>query len=92
MDLINEFFVTRFAGQFKCSSRSPVTLLGNSEPEPDSLLLDKAGYAKRAGHPIAEDIHLLVEVSDSTLAYDRTTKLKMYALAGIQEYWIINLQ
>ena len=92
VDIINEFFVTRFAGRCKCSSQSPITLLGNSEPEPDYLLLDKDSYARRPRHPLAEDVHLLIEVSDSTLDYDRTTKLKMYALAGIQEYWIINLK
>ena len=92
VDLITELFVLKFAGKYKCSPQNPVTLLGNSEPEPDFVVINKQTYAHRSGQPLAEDVLLLIEVSDATLDYDRTTKLKMYALAGIQEYWIINLK
>ena len=92
VDLLTELFVLKFAGRHKCSPQNPITLLGNSEPEPDFVVLNKATYAKRTGQPLAEDVLLLIEVSDSTLDYDRTTKLTMYALAGISEYWIINLK
>ena len=42
-------------------------------------------------HPSAADVYLLIEVSDSTLVGDRTTKLELYAENGIVEYWIVNL-
>ena len=42
--------------------------------------------------PLPEDIHLLIEVSDSTLIRDRDVKLGLYARDGIREYWIINLE
>jgi Uma2 family endonuclease len=42
-------------------------------------------------HPYPEDILLVIEISDSTLIYDQTTKLKLYAEAGISNYWIVNL-
>ena len=35
-------------------------------------------------------MHLIIEVADSSLAYDRTTKLRLYAAAGISEYWIVD--
>ncbi len=42
-------------------------------------------------HPGAEDIALIVEVSDTTLQRDRTVKKRIYARAGIAIYWIVNL-
>ena len=42
--------------------------------------------------PTAEDVLLLVEVADTSLAYDRGTKLPMYARAGIPEVWIVDLE
>ena len=38
----------------------------------------------------AEDVLLLIEVADTSLVYDRTTKLRLYAEAGIPEYWIVD--
>ena len=42
-------------------------------------------------HPTAEDVYWVIEVADSTLNYDLTVKNKLYAQAGIQEYWVLNL-
>ena len=63
----------------------------HSEPQPDLVLLELPleRYAERL--PQAEDVLLLVEVSKSTLEYDRTKKLPVYARAGIPEVWIRNL-
>ena len=47
---------------------------------------------KMERHPRPEDVFLLVEVSDSSIAYDRERKLTAYAKAGVREYWIVNLQ
>lgn len=44
-----------------------------------------------AHHPYPEDILLVIEISDKTLDYDQTTKLSLYAEAGISDYWIVNL-
>ncbi|CAN5390112.1 Uma2 family endonuclease [soil metagenome] len=59
-------------------------------PEPDVALLKPSptGYDR---FPDVPDIFLLIEVADSTLAYDRNTKLPRYAAAGIPELWIVNL-
>ncbi|NJN92136.1 MAG: Uma2 family endonuclease, partial [Leptolyngbyaceae cyanobacterium SL_5_14] len=51
--------------------------------------LDPNRYRDR--HPTPEDIHLLIEVSDSTLNYDRDRKAKVYAKANIPEYWVIDV-
>ncbi|MGF1673725.1 MAG: Uma2 family endonuclease [Rivularia sp. (in: cyanobacteria)] len=72
--------------------QDPITLLNNSEPEPDIVIARGKDEDYLAHHPYAEDILLLIEISDSTLDYDQTTKLAVYAEAGITNYWIVNLQ
>jgi Uma2 family endonuclease len=71
-------------------SQEPITL-SNSEPEPDIVVVrgDTRQYLDR--HPGAEDIALIIEVSDTTLQRARTVKKRIYARAGISTYWIVNL-
>jgi Uma2 family endonuclease len=71
-------------------SQVPVTL-GDSEPEPDLAVVkgDLRTYDKR--HPRASEVHLIVEVADSSLTLDREVKGPIYARAGIPEYWIVNI-
>lgn len=63
----------------------------NSRPQPDLTILrwrDDRYHEKR---PEPEDVIVVIEVSDSTLRFDRKEKLQLYAEAGIPEYWIVNL-
>ena len=71
-------------------SQEPIAL-SNSEPEPDIVVVrgDTRQYLDR--HPGAEDIALIIEVSDTTLQRDRTVKKRIYVRAGIAIYWIVNL-
>ncbi|NCR45583.1 MAG: Uma2 family endonuclease [Microcystis aeruginosa SX13-01] len=63
-----------------------------SQPEPDlSLLIPRSDFYV-AAHPCPQDIYLIIEVSDSTIDYDRNTKIPLYAEANIQEVWIVNLK
>ena len=65
--------------------------LATGEPEPDVLVL-RGGLADyTVNHPVAADLGLVVEVSDTTLRTDRGVKLAQYASAGIPVYWIVNL-
>jgi Uma2 family endonuclease len=68
----------------------PVTLTSMSEPEPDAAIVRGApgDYADR--NPGPSDLLVVIEVSDSSFAYDRTTKLQLYAQAAIATYWILN--
>jgi Uma2 family endonuclease len=65
--------------------------LTDSEPEPDLCLArgPRRSYITRHSGPA--DVGLVVEVSDSSLAYDQGDKLRLYASAGIPVYWIVNL-
>ncbi len=71
-------------------SQEPITL-SNSEPEPDIVVVrgNTRQYLDR--HPGAQDIAMVIEVSDTTLQRDRTVKKRIYARAGIAIYWIVNL-
>ncbi len=72
-------------------SQEPITLLDNSEPEPDVAIVQPRPDRYLSAHPGPSDILLMIEVSDSTLEYDQTTKLSLYAEAQISHYWIVNL-
>ena len=70
-------------GYVRC--QLPVALLTEqSEPEPDVVVAALPGRQYQARHPSPDDIHLLCEVADSSLAYDRKVKLDLYARAGIR--------
>jgi Uma2 family endonuclease len=60
-----------------------------SVPQPDLALLRPRSY--RRTNPRPEDILLVVEVADSSLRYDRTRKARLYAAAGIQDYWVVSV-
>jgi len=72
-------------------SQSPIKINEVSEPEPDVAVVvdNKTDY--KIDHPTAQDVHFLIEVSDSTLSYDQTTKKELYAVADIPTYWVVNL-
>lgn len=70
----------------------PITLPNNSEPEPDVAIVHAPDTQYLAHHPYPEDIFWLIEYSDTTLAKDLNTKQRIYAQAGILEYWVVNLQ
>jgi len=62
-------------------------VLADSEPEPDVALYTR----KSPGKARPGDVYLVIEVADSSLDFDRTVKLPLYAEAGIRELWIVNL-
>jgi len=72
-------------------SENPIRLSNHTEPEPDITLAKYSENDYEDNHPTAEDIYLLVEVSDSTLRYDQTKKARLYARHQIPVYWIVNL-
>ncbi|WP_420460312.1 Uma2 family endonuclease [Neolewinella sp.] len=88
---LSEIFSARFLGKYTLKSQDPITIVPLSEPEPDYIIARYDVDRYTAGHPQPEDIHLLIEVSDSTLDKDRNYKLRLYAASSIPEYWIINL-
>ncbi|PZS23451.1 MAG: Uma2 family endonuclease [Acidimicrobiales bacterium] len=63
----------------------------DSEPQPDLMLLSPRPGGDWETHPRPADVLMLVEVADTTVAYDREVKLPLYAEAGIPEAWLVDL-
>jgi Uma2 family endonuclease len=63
----------------------------DSEPEPDIAVIKGKREDYLRHHPFPKDCVLVIEVSDSSLKHDQGTKQRIYAVAGIAVYWIINL-
>ncbi|TVQ48180.1 MAG: Uma2 family endonuclease [Gloeocapsa sp. DLM2.Bin57] len=89
-DQIAEYLRELLRGQAKVFEAQTITL-NYSEPEPDLSIvrLPNSNYLTR--HPYPEDIYWLIEIANTTLEQDLGRKKKIYANAGIKEYWLINL-
>jgi len=90
-DNLNELLVRAFAGRSRIRCQEPVVLDDGSEPQPDFALVRRPWRGYPNTHPEPGDIFLLIEVADSSLDFDRTVKLELYARAGIREVWIVDL-
>lgn len=69
--------------------QNPIVLDDYSEPQPDLVVLRPRADFYLREHPHAQDVLLLIEVSDSTVRFDRKTKLALYARHGIPEVWLV---
>jgi Uma2 family endonuclease len=76
----------------KIRDAKPITLPNDSEPAPDLAIVKPLGSVYLEHHPYPEDIFWLIEFSKATLSKDLSNKKEIYAEAGIQEYWVVNLQ
>jgi Uma2 family endonuclease len=96
---IHKFYAQRFAdylrdrltGRALIREAAPITL-ADSEPEPDIAVVQLPNERYRDRHPNPEDIFWLIESSNTSLKKDLEMKQPIYAEAGIQEYWVIDLQ
>lgn len=89
--LLNKIFVLG-AGEAALVTPGGSIPLGNfSMPEPDLMLLKPRADAYRSRYPEVADLLLVVEVSDSSLAFDQGVKRALYARHGIAEYWVVDI-
>lgn len=86
---MSQAFSLSIGGQCLVSTQNPVRLGERSEPQPDIALLRNGNYMEAL--PTAADVLLIVEVSDTTFAYDRDVKLGLYARHGIPEVWLLEV-
>lgn len=89
VDLITEVFNEQLRGRAIVRAQNPIVLDDFSEPQPDITVLRFRPDRYRAAHPRPEDILLVIEVSDTTVQYDRL--MPLYARAGIPEALLFNL-
>jgi Uma2 family endonuclease len=73
------------------STQCPIRISEHQEPEPDVALLSPRKDFYSEAHPTAEEVLLVVEVSEISVEYYRETKLPLYARSGIPEAWLIDL-
>nr|MBS0019728.1 Uma2 family endonuclease [Gammaproteobacteria bacterium] len=86
------YLLTLAAGERAIVSvQDPIALDEHTMPQPDVALLKPRADSYSSAHPRPEDTLLIIEVAETTLAYDVNIKLPLYARAGIPEVWIIDL-
>jgi Uma2 family endonuclease len=92
LNRISNFLNQNLGKRAIISIQNPIYISDLSEPQPDVAILKPAPdfYAKQ--HPGGKDTLLIVEVADTSLAYDREVKLPLYAAVGVPEYWLVNLK
>ena len=84
----NRLFITLLGDRAVVSPQNPVVIQPRSEPQPDLLLLRPREVSYSRQHPTPEDVLLAVEVADTTARFDRLVKARLYARAGIPEFWL----
>jgi Uma2 family endonuclease len=89
----NTLFVPPLIGRATVQMGGPIYLNDNSAPQPDVALVqwDRPGSGA-TGHATPDNVYLVIEFADSSLAYYRGAKLARYAAAGIPEVWVANLR
>lgn len=86
---LNRLLGQQVSEEFLVDVQNPVRLDEDNEPEPDLGVIRTQDYKDSLPGP--EDVLLLIEVSDTTLSYDRSVKLPLYARSDIPEVWIVDL-
>ena len=89
---LNDWLTVRLSGKAIVSIQNSIRLSRRSEPEPDVVVLRwRDDFYADPAPPPASAVLLIIEVADSSLPYDRETKIPLYAEAGIPEVWLVDL-
>ena len=91
VNYLGKIFERTYGEDAIISTQNPVFLNEHNFVEPDVTLLKYRDDFYKAAHPTPADVLLLVEVSKTTLGYDKGKKLNLYARLNIVEVWIVNL-
>jgi len=91
VERLNEILRDELGKSVSLRNQQPIKFGDYNEPEPDMAVLQRREDFYSEIKPEPKDALILIEVSDTTLKYDRDTKLALYAEAEIAETWIINL-
>lgn len=88
---VNRLLNARLGDRALVIVQNPPRLLPRSEPRPDVTVARYRHDCYDSAHPTAEDVLLIIEVSDSSLRTDRAIKLPIYARQGISEVWLVDI-
>jgi Uma2 family endonuclease len=90
VDVVARHFGRRAGESVFIRCQNPLRLDDVSEPEPDISILRPRADFYTTSHPGAADVLLVIEVAETSLAYDLGTKVPLYARHGIPEVWVID--
>lgn len=88
---VNRLLNARLGDRAIVIVQNPLRLPPRSEPRPDVTVARFRHDCYESAHPTAEDVLLVIEVSDTSLRSDRAIKLPIYAQQGIDEAWLVDL-
>jgi Uma2 family endonuclease len=91
VDRLARFLITRLGRRAIVRVQGSVPAQPRSEPQPDLAILRERDDFYRNAHPEADEVLLIIEVSDTMLDRDHA-KLRLYATAGMREVWIVDIQ
>jgi Uma2 family endonuclease len=92
VDRLNALFTSMMATRAIVRVQGPLLVDDYNLPEPDVMLMKPRSDFYEHQHPRPSDVILVVEIADTSMERDREVKLALYAIAGIQEYWIEDIQ
>lgn len=90
VDRLARLLITRLGTRAIVRVQGAVPARPRSEPQPDVAVLRERADFYRSAHPEADEVHLIIEVADTTLDRDHA-KLRLYATAGMREVWIVDI-
>ena len=94
LSMVNEWLIRVFGGK-RVNSETSIDVSPEdnptNEPQPDLIVFVRPSHEIRDRNPRPSDLHLVVEISDTTLAFDLKVKAPLYARAGIAEYWVVDI-
>ncbi len=80
-----------FGDEWDARAQLPLDLSADTLPKPDVFLVPFREDEYGTAHPTTQKCVLVLEVADTTLQYDLTVKAELYAVAGVPEYWVLDL-
>ncbi len=92
VNILTRLFVQLLADRAVVAVQNPVVVGLRSVPQPDLAVLRARDDHYSRAHPSADDVLLIVEVADTTLAFDTGTKAALYARHGIPEVWVLDVR
>ena len=91
VDLTADLITRRLDERYIVRNQNPIHLNDGSEPQPDVIIMLRRRDGYGAAHPTPADVLLVIEVADSSLAFDRNVKAHLYGRNGVPETWVKNL-
>ncbi len=88
---VEKVLENRLGDQVLVRTQDPIRLDNYSEPEPDVAVVIPNSSFYEDHHPTPSEVYLIIEIADTTLRQDCEFKANLYAQAGIEDYWVLDV-